>query len=261
MRAAIAPAVLLLAACAKPPIGFDRLAEDDTVHGERLARVLGCVGCHGKDLTGQDWSDELGVLWTANLTQSAARYDDAQLKSLIVSGREPGGRDLWDMPSHLFTKLNPAELDAIVAFIRSRPLKGEIHPRPRHGPELLRKLKEGVYRSSAERVRREGQIEGPAAGSDKALGRYIARATCAECHGIDLEGGPEPFTGKARPNIRSMVAAYSGGEFERLLTLGKANGDREVGLMSEVARGRFKHLTAQERAALFDYLKALGPTA
>ena len=58
-----------------------------------------------------------------------------------------------------------------------------------------------------------------------------------------------------------MVAAYSGGEFERLLTLGKANGDREVGLMSEVARGRFKHLTAQERAALFDYLKALGPTA
>jgi hypothetical protein len=58
-----------------------------------------------------------------------------------------------------------------------------------------------------------------------------------------------------------MVAVYSRDEFERLLTQGKASGEREVGLMSEVARGRFTHLTAHERAALFDYLKALGPTA
>ena len=259
MRTAIASATLLLAACAKPPIGFDRLAEDDIAHGDRLARVLGCAGCHGKDLTGEDWSDELGVLWTANLTQSAARYDAAQLKSMIVSGREPGGRELWDMPSYLFTKLNPAELDALVAFIRSRPLKGEIHPQPSHGPELLRKLKEGVYRSSAERVRLEGKDDGPDAGSDHSLGRYIARATCAECHGIDLQGGPEPLSGKVRPDIRTMIVAYSRDEFERLLTQGKATGDREAGLMSEVARGRFKHLTAHERTALFDYLKALGP--
>jgi mono/diheme cytochrome c family protein len=200
MRAAIASAILLLTACTRPPVGFDRLADDDVAHGERLARVLGCVGCHGNDLTGQNWSDELGVLWTANITQSAARYDNDQLKSMLVSGREPGGRALWDMPSHLFTKLNPDELDALVAYVRSRPVKGEIHPLPRHGPELVRKLKAGVYRSSAERVRQEGMEEGPAAGSDHELGRHIARATCAECHGIDLQGGPEPVTGKVRPD-------------------------------------------------------------
>jgi hypothetical protein len=35
-----------------------------------------------------------------------------------------------------------------------------------------------------------------------------------------------------------MVAAYSLPDFRTLLRTGKALGDREVGLMSEVARGR-----------------------
>jgi hypothetical protein len=39
---------------------------------------------------------------------------------------------------------------------------------------------------------------------------------------------------------------------------GKARGDRELKLMSEVARGRFSHFTPEELQALFLYLQTLG---
>lgn len=266
MRTSIAALLIVLGACSRPeavpaPPGFDRLAGDQVAHGKRLSQVLGCTGCHGADLAGRDWSDELGTLWTANVTWSAALHTDDELKAMVVTGSRPGGRELWDMPSHVFTKLNPDELDAIVAFIRSMPRAGEVHPAPKFGPLLLRKMKEGVYRSSADKVRLEGAHHSPEAGPGHAVARHIVRATCAECHKIDLKGGENEISGQQVPDIRLMAAGYSPADFDRLLTTGLASGGREVGLMSEVARGRFSQLTAHERAAIFAYLSELGKTA
>jgi hypothetical protein len=42
------------------------------------------------------------------------------------------------------------------------------------------------------------------------------------------------------------------------LRTGVAAGDREVSLMSEVARGRYSHLTDEEIEAIYQYLKRLG---
>jgi hypothetical protein len=52
-----------------------------------------------------------------------------------------------------------------------------------------------------------------------------------------------------------MVAGYEPELFRRLLRTGIAAGDREVSLMSEVARGRYKHLTDAELNAVYRYLK------
>ena len=41
---------------------------------------------------------------------------------------------------------------------------------------------------------------------------------------------------------------------------GVAIGDREVGLMSEVSRGRFTHFTEREQRAVHQYLRRLGAT-
>lgn len=260
VRGIAALALLLVAACSEPsnetPTTFDRLASDEVAYGERVATILGCNGCHGRDLQGRDWSDEMGVLWTANLTRSAAQHSDAELVSMITTGRKQG-RDLHGMPSRIFAQLTPTDLAAIVAYIRTVPVGGAIHPEPTFGPELRRMMAAGTYKSAAQEVAATRPEVPPDLGDEHALGRYIVRSTCAECHGSDLRGGPPPFPGDpALPDLTAMVPAYDARDFATLLHTGKAAGGREVGLMSEVARGRFSHLTENEVAAIRRYILA-----
>lgn len=246
---------------AAAPARFDRLSNDPVVHGERLATVLGCSGCHGAALTGKDWSEPgFARIWTSNLTHAAPRYTDAQLARAIVGGVRFDGADLWDMPSHLFTALRPDEIAAIIAFVRSRPMAGVDHPPPRLEQGALQEIADGRYRSSRAEVVRAGADGPPDLGAVFARGRYIARATCAECHGHDLRGGT-PYPGAAaRPDLR-IAAGYDATQFKRLLDTGVAIGERDVGLMSEVARGRYKHLTDAERDAVLAYLHRLAEVA
>ena len=97
----------------------------------------------------------------------------------------------------------------------------------------------------------------PDAGGDHAFGRYIVRSTCAECHGMNLQGGQPNAQSRPRPDLRTVISAYDEAAFARLLRSGKAVGDREVGLMSEAARGRYLHFTDDELRAVYHYLRAL----
>jgi len=76
---------------------------------------------------------------------------------------------------------------------------------------------------------------------------------CTECHGSNLEGDP----GLRVPPL-AIAASYSWPEFETLMRTGKARGDRELTLMSEVARGRFRHFTPEELQSLYAYLQSPG---
>ena len=261
-------ALLLLAGCAapsppapSPPARhFDQVSADPVAHGKRLGTVLGCNGCHGDDLTGEDWSaPNFVTMWTANLTRAVPRYTDAQLARAISGGIRHDGTALWDMPSHLFTHLQPAEMAAIIAWLRSQPPTGVEHPRPVFADAARREMADGSYRSSAGEVARAGKLWPPDAGAATARGRYIVRATCAECHGLDLRGGTPPGE-TTRPDLR-IVAGYDAAQFKTLLQTGIAIGGREVGLMSRVARGRFRHLTDAERTAVLDYLHKVAEVA
>lgn len=258
---AILLSALLLASCepqALPlPIEFERAAGADTVaHGQRVASVLGCRGCHGTDLQGRDWGDpEFGVLWSTNLTRSVPQLSDDQLRAAVQGGVRPD-RALWDMPSHLFTQLSGNDWKALVAYLRSVSPGGEVHPVPSFTAATRREIAAGVFPNSLQQVQEEGSAWPPDAGPGHQLGRYIARATCAECHRMNLAGGT-PYPGAVpRPDLR-MVAAYGLSDFATLMKTGKAAGNREVGLMSEVARGRFQHLTDAEVRALHAYLQAV----
>ena len=71
-----------------------RLPAGDVAEGERLARVLGCRGCHGPDLGGRVFVEIPHVvrLVAPNLTQVRARYDDRAFVRLMRSGAKADGR-------------------------------------------------------------------------------------------------------------------------------------------------------------------------
>lgn len=253
---------MLLLAVAVPlaaaPPAFAPTPGGQIAHGERLGRVLGCAGCHNAELTGNDWSEPgFGTLWSANLTRTAARYSPAELAAIIRSGQRPGGRALWLMPSHLFTQLTAAEMDAIVAWLRAKPPAGPAHAEPVFEAKGLKEIADGSFETSAQRVAKEGQAWPPDLGARHARARHIVRATCAECHGLDLRGRPG-FDGENGPPDLRIVAAYPPDDFVRLLRTGLATGNRQIGLMSQVGRNRYRHLTDEEVLAIRAYLVALG---
>jgi mono/diheme cytochrome c family protein len=238
-------------------VAFDgaeaRHASEQIAHGERLTSVLGCRGCHGKDLQGQLWDDnpkEYGVMWASNITRTVPANSDEQLRRLLVKGVHPRRKELWVMPSELFQHLAESDLEALVAYLRTLPPAGETSPDPKLGPRALREIASGEVKPAAQLVRELKDVGPVDLGEAHALGRYITRVTCAECHGAELKGRP----GDTPDLITTGV--YSREEFEKLITKGEAPGGRKIGdLMQSVAKNRFSRLTPHERDALYAYLK------
>ncbi len=243
------------------PFRFESVSSDPIEHGERLSAVLGCIGCHLTDLTGDDWTDpDLGVLWTANLTQSVAEYSKDELIVMITEGKRPD-RPLMDMPSFLFSQMHPEDISALVSYLKTVEPVGEKHPEPTIGPQLAKDIESGEFKDSVEWVAEMKNQGPPDMGPEHAYGRFIVRATCVECHGMDLEGSDSKITDAAtRPTLR-IVAAYSKDDFATLMETGKPLGDRELTLMGGVSRWRYSRFTDREFDAVYNYLVAFSQSA
>lgn len=152
------------------PIQFQRASADQVDHGERLSRVLGCSGCHGANLQGENWSEPgFGTLWTSNLTRVAPKYTDEQFAKIMTSGVRPDGSQLWEMPSHLFTHLSPTDMAAVIAYIRSIPPAGEAHPPPKFEEGARKEIAAGTFKPSSALVKEEGKLWPPDAGEQHKL--------------------------------------------------------------------------------------------
>jgi len=267
MRVGIAAWALLLAACgrasqapaaAAPSPRFVQAAgQTQRQHGERLALVLGCRGCHGRNLQGQPWEEnaDLAIEFSSNLTRALPTYSDAALERAIRQGVRLDGTPLWGMPSEIFTELDPADLLALIAYLRTWQPAGVVHPRIVFGPRGRREVAAGTFKSTPVWVR-ETRGQGPVrfdAAHDQA--RYMIRATCGECHGVTLTGNTWPDAPRSPPDL-NVAGAYTREDFRRLMRTGVASGGRQVGLMSQVARNRFSHFTDGEVDAIYDYLVA-----
>lgn len=267
MKAGAFAFALLLAACgrapqpsasAAPAPRFVQIAGQSQVqHGERLAAVLGCKGCHGRDLQGEEWNEEadLAISFSSNLTRAMPAYSDAALERAIRLGVRADGSPLWDMPSEIFTELDPADMAALIAWLRTLRPAGDVHPRIVFGPRGRREIAAGTYRPAPVIVRAEhgrGPVRFDSA-HDPA--RYMIRATCGECHGVTLTGAAWPEGERSPPDL-NIAGAYTRHDFRRLMRTGVAPGGRPLGLMSEVARGRYSHLADAEVDAIYDYLAA-----
>ena len=227
-------------------------------HGERLSHILGCRGCHTKTLEGQWFNDdapELGKLYATNLTRALANYDDTALETLLRTGKHPTRGDLWIMPSEVFQRLSEPDMKALIAHLRTVKPSGEPTPPPALSDIAKAEVAAGKMKPVAFYVA-EYRTKTPVdLGETHALGRYIAGATCAECHGGDLTGIPDFGPGLSTPDL-AIAGTYSDAELSELLTTGKGKTKPDLGLMSDVGKGHFGYLTPSERAAVVAYVKA-----
>ncbi len=226
------------------------------IEGRRLATLRGCVGgCHGKEVEGAVMFDEpmIGRVVAPNLTAAVRKYTDSELVGIIRNGVRPGGRSMMVMPAEEFVLLTDQDLSRIIGFLKSLPAVEGPGPSLSLGPLGRIGVAVGQFKPVAQLIAET--IPPPDATSDEAAyGRYLARTTCASCHGTGLRGDSNPdFTS---PSLQ-IVAAYSPELFAQLMRTGVALGGRSLGTMSPWARQHLSHFTDSEIAALYSYLHAM----
>ena len=230
------------------------------IEGRRLATVRGCFGgCHGKQAEGAVMFDQpmIGRIVAPNLVAAVHKHSDAELAAIIRNGVRPGGHSVFVMPAEAYVLLTDDDLGRIIAFLRSLPVVEGPGPSVSLGPLGRIGVASGRFKPAAELIAET--VPPPEATSEEAVrGRYLARTTCAECHGTSLDGESNPdFTS---PSLR-LVAAYSPEGFKQLMREGVALGGRHLRTMSPWARQHLSHLTDSEIAALYSYLHTLPETA
>lgn len=222
---------------------------------ERLAQVFGCYrGCHGRHMEGDIAFDEPPFFKAVapGLKDAMRKYSPEQLEAIIRQGVLPDGRSVWGMPSGSFASMTDEHLSAILGFISDYP-KHELETnlpdsKLYFGGRIA--VLTGLFKSEASIASGFKPVSMVSLDDGMKHGEYLALNVCSECHGIDLDGLKD-FT----PPLL-VAKGYDRGQFGRLMTEGIGIGERDLGLMSEVAKMRFSHLTENELDDLYDYLQS-----
>ena len=137
-RVKLGPVGRVLVATHKLPFDADRLTDEgiptatpppagtSVAYGQYLARVGGCMGCHGIHLSGGHLAGPPDVPPAANLTPTGiGSWSSADFIRTISKGRDPSGHNLNDfMPWRTIRDMSDDELEAIYNYLKLLP------PRP-----------------------------------------------------------------------------------------------------------------------------------
>jgi mono/diheme cytochrome c family protein len=236
-----------------PSVALGALPAGDAGEGARLGRVLGCSGCHEPDLGGAVFVDLPNVarLVAPNLTRLRDDYGPAAFLRLMRAGTKADGRLALVMPNKAHQRLTDRQFADLFAYFQSAPPVERELPPTQLRPLGRLGLATGEFDLDEMRADPPESPRVIADRNEADLGRHLAPVACSECHGIDFAGFPEDGS----PPLL-VAKACSDAEFARLMreALTKTGAESATGLMSEVARARFVHLTDGEVAALKDFL-------
>lgn len=195
---------------------------------------------------------QVGRLIAPNISRRVADYSDDALVRLIRRGVKHDGTTAIVMPASVLGRISDQDLAAIVSYIRS------LSPRPdavtvptRWGPLGYIALAAGKVDLSAAIA---PDAAPPVTRPTESEGDYLVGATCRACH--ELDATHDNGFGMVTPPLRAMAKTYSLDVFRHLLRTGEGSGGRNLGLMSEVAKGDFSYFTDGEIDAVHRYLTA-----
>jgi mono/diheme cytochrome c family protein len=197
--------------------------------GEQLAWL--CVDCHSS--TGElplnggtqnllPTNMPLGEVYGTNLTPGGplAKWTDGQIIRAIREGVNNEGRPLFTMPSMAFHSMSDADVQALVAYLRSQPaLRHDQRPRQASFLSLLL-VGLGIAPTSVQ-APITGPVEAPPRGPTAEYGHYlIGLAGCQDCHGAALNGVPANQFIPAGPDLRVRVPGWTPEQFIALFRTG-----------------------------------------
>jgi mono/diheme cytochrome c family protein len=247
---------------------------DRIARGEKLANI--CVSCHSQSnqlpLAGSNFAAKfefppLGTLYAPNLTPSGDIKDwtDGQVIRAIREGVDRNGRSLLVMPSANFRNMSDADVQALVAYVRSQPATGG--PTPKNQFNVLGAIFMNLsdFRTAQQPV---GHVTAPQP-ETPAYGKYLVDILgCRDCHGAQLQGkvengqpGPPPG-----PNLTQIVPQWTEEEFMAFFNTGTLPGGGQVPILTlksgfseprmpwQMVRAA---TTDDELRAMFSYLHAL----
>lgn len=244
-----------------PDLKVDSTPEQ-VARGEYIVN-LGCVGCHGTDeappLTG-GWNmaaDEgfgfMGQVSTENLTPGGklAGYTDGEIFRAIRHGVDKDSNLLMFMSQLAYRELSDDDIEAVIAYLRSRPAETSSAPT---GDKLnflgIAVLGSGMFPMPAPVA---DAIDAPPAGATPEYGKYVATfGDCRGCHGPDMTGVSATSFSPAIPNPRPFVGTLTLEEFIQSFRTGvRPNG---TAFSSAMPWQNAARMTDDDLAALYAYL-------
>jgi cytochrome c553 len=219
--------------------------------GKKIALTRGCYGCHNKDLSGNYYPYwETGMV-AANISQKIPQYSDPELFRLLRHGVKRDGTGLWSMPVGMFVNLSDKDILQLMAHLRTiPPVEKEWSQAAFNFKGRLKIIRGEIISEVAMARKAVKKYHHPDNPTEVQKGNYLVLTTCTECHGYDLKGayGSPPMI---------IAKAYQEAQFVKFMQTGKALGNRELVLMSDVCRERFIHYSEDELKAIYAFLKQL----
>jgi mono/diheme cytochrome c family protein len=243
--------------------------------------ILACGNCHtptgptgpvpGKELSGGIRFDTPAFDVTAsNISQDKkagiGAWSDAEIKAAIVDGVRPDGSHLAPiMPSAFYKALSPADLDAVVAYLRTVKPQPDRTPQPSYKVAFHAEVIPGAEKPIGEAERKDPLRHG----------FYLATiGHCMECHtprgpqGLDFakagKGGtefPGPWGVSVSRNITSSktkgIGAWSDAEIKRAITQAKSRDGSP--LKPPMDYGRYGKMSGPDLDALVAWLRTVPP--
>jgi cytochrome c553 len=233
--------------------------------GEKYARA--CAGCHAANgdlpLTGRQFfggpeGPPFGTLWAPNLTPAHLKeWSDGEIIRAIREGIGRDGRSLVIMPSKAFHSMSDADVQALVAYLRSTPAI-----EPNTPPKALNVVAALTIASSDDAFSAQAPITSPVsappAGPTAEYGSYLATTVgCRECHGENLQGAipPGSQTGLRSTNLVEFVAKYDEAAF--IATLRTGTNPEGKAISDEMPWRDLEKFTDDDLRAIYRLLKTL----
>ena len=240
------------------------------LRGQKLANL--CVTCHtttGKlPLDGSNRNviafPPIGTLVGPNLTpgnEQVAAMSDAELIRAIREGVGADGKPLLGMPSWSFKHLSDADVQALVAYMRSQPKVA--HDTPKRDLNLLAGLSVGVGLAPLSNQPAITQpVAAPPTGASVAHGKYLTAASgCRDCHGDKLAGKTDLLTATPNgPNLALAADLMDPQQFIKTMRTGVTRRGKELDNAVMPWQDFNAAFSDEELTAIYNYLASLPPT-
>ncbi len=224
--------------------------------GQRLIHAFGCNGCHRA--SGGVVADIPNVarIVTPNLTRVVHDYSDDEFVRVVRAGVKRNGTSALVMPAREYANISDDDLVTMLNYLR------HTQTLPDHQPATTEIRFMGRAAIAVDKVPFSAKLALPVLApvhrpiaTPEVEGEHLVKAICRHCHEVTTEH--DDGWGTIAPPLALMGQAYSRDDFSKLLRIGAAMGNRDLGLMSEIAREDLSHMTDTEIDAIHAYLNSV----